>query len=131
MSVSGNLMVETVAPGVRVMRFEHPDVRDGLYEEVGSAESPLFREIKDLALTDLPRGWSLVLNLRRIKLIGAAFYRCLLLTRQVVRARQARLLLCGLSPEHQEVFELFQAFRLFTIVRTESDAVRAAGAREE
>ncbi len=129
-SVSGNLMIETAAPGVRVLRFERPDVRDCLYDDADIAECPLFREIKDIALTDLPRGWTLVLNMSLIKPINAAFYRCLLLTRQVVRARQARLVLCGLSREHREVFELFQAFRLFTIVRTEIDAVRAAEARE-
>ena len=130
-SVSGNLMIETAAPGVRVMRFERPDVRDCLYDDADAAESPLFREIKDIALTDLPRGWTLVLNLSLIKAINAAFYRCLLLTRQVVRARQARLVLCGLNREHREVFELFQAARVFTLVRTEGEAVRAAEAREE
>jgi len=131
MSKSENLMVETVAPGVRVIRFERPDVRDCLYEEVNSSESPLFREIKELVLTDLPRGWTLILNLNLVQLIGAAFYRCLLLTRQVVRARQARLVLCGLSREHREVFELFQGFQLFRIMRTEIDAIRAAEAGEE
>jgi anti-anti-sigma regulatory factor len=128
-SVSGNLMIETASPGVRVMRFERPDVRDCLYDEVDIAECPLFREIKDIALTDLPKGWTLVLNLSGVKPINAAFYRCLLLTRQVVRDCQARLVLCGLSREHRELFELFQAFRLFTIVRTEVDAVRVAEAK--
>jgi anti-anti-sigma regulatory factor len=129
-SVSGNLMIETAAPGVRVLRFERPDVRDCLYDDADIVESPLFREIKDIALTDLPRGWTLILNLSLIKFINAAFYRCLLLTRQVVRARHARLVLCGLSREHREIFELFQAFRLFTIVGTEGEAVRVAEASE-
>jgi anti-anti-sigma regulatory factor len=121
-------MVETAAPGVRVMRFERPDVRDCLYDNVDIAHSPLFQEIQDIALADLPVGWTLVLNLGRINPINTAFYRCLLQIRQSVRSRQARLVLCGLSGEHREVFELFQAFRLFTVVRTEGDAVRAAEA---
>jgi anti-anti-sigma regulatory factor len=121
-------MVETVAPGVRVIRFERPDVRDCLYDDVDIVNCPLFREIQDIALADLPVGWTLVLNLRRINPINTAFYRCLLQIRHSVGSRQARLVLCGLSREHREVFELFQAFRLFAIVRTEVDAVRAAEA---
>jgi anti-anti-sigma regulatory factor len=127
-SASGNVMVETAAPGVRVLRFERPDVRAYLDDDADIADSPLFREIEDVALTDLPKGWTLVLNLRLIRPINTAFYRCLLQIRQSVRARRARLVLCGLSREHREVFELFQAFRLFTVVRTEVEAANAPAA---
>lgn len=126
-SATGNLLVETVAPRIRVMRFERPDVRAFLDDAADDiSTSPLFQEIHDVGLSDLPMGWTLILNLKHIKPINTAFYRCLLRIREFVRAYHARLVLCELSPEHREVFELFQAFRLFTVVRTEADAVRAA-----
>jgi anti-anti-sigma regulatory factor len=126
--VGGNLIVETAALGVRVMRFARPDLRKYLYDDADSAESPLFREVRHSALSDLVKGWALVVNLRLVEPSSAALYRCLLLIRQSVLARQSRLVLCGLSPEHEEILQLFQAYRLFTIVRTEAEAVREAQA---
>jgi anti-anti-sigma regulatory factor len=123
-------MVETVAPGVRVVRFERPDLRAYLDDDADMAESPLCREIQDIALADLPRGWTLILNLRLVRTINTAFYRCLLQIRHLVQRRQGRVVLCGLSRDHREVFELFQAFRLFTITATEGEGVRAAAANE-
>jgi anti-anti-sigma regulatory factor len=128
-SATGNLMIETLAPGVRVLRFERPDVRKYLDDEANTADTPLFREIEDVALTDLPARWTLVLNLSSLPPFGSAFYRCLLQVRQVVQARPAHLILCGPNREHREVFELFQAYRLFTVVRNEAEALWAA-ARE-
>src|SRR5215813_10888190 len=127
-SATGNLMVETLAPGVRVLRFERPDVRKYLDDEADIADTPLFREIEDVALTDLPKGWTLVLNLSHVKPLNTAFYRCLLRVREFVRSRNGRLLLCGLNREHREILELFQAHRLFTVVRTEADASGNGGA---
>jgi anti-anti-sigma regulatory factor len=129
-SATGNLIVETLAPGVRVLRFERPDVREYLDDDADIADTPLFREVEDLALADLPAGWTLVLNLNLLRPINTALYRCLLQVRRSVQARQARLVVCGLTREHREVFELFQAFRLFTVVRTEVEALRAAGAQK-
>jgi anti-anti-sigma regulatory factor len=111
---------------IRVLRFELPDVRKYLDDEADIADTPLFREIEDVALTDLPSGWTLVLNLSPLRPINTALYRCLLQVRQIVHARPARLILCGLTREHRDVFELFQAYRLFTIVRSEAEALRAA-----
>ena len=129
LSATGNLLVETVAPNVRVMRFERPDVRAFLDDAADDIRaSPLFREILDVALSDLPTGWTLILNLKQLRAINTSFYRCLLRIREFVRAYHAHLVLCELSPEHREIFELFQAFRLFTVVRTEGEAVRVARA---
>jgi anti-anti-sigma regulatory factor len=119
-------MAETLVPGVRVLRFERPDMRDYLYDDAEIAHSALYREILDVVLCDLPSGWTLIVDLNQIKPINTTFYRCLLQIRRFVRDRGSRLVLCNLSREHREVFELFQAFRSFTVVRTESDAVRAA-----
>jgi anti-anti-sigma regulatory factor len=124
-SAGGNLIVETARRGVRVMRFARPDLRQYLDDIAESATSSLFREIQDTVLTDLPNGWTLVVNLGLIDPINAAFYRCLLHTRKCVQARHCRMMLCGLSPWHQEVFELFRGPVLFTIVGTEAEACRA------
>jgi anti-anti-sigma regulatory factor len=119
-----NLVVEDAGSGVRVMRFARPDLRRHLYDDADSATSPLFREIHNTVLSDLPKGWTLVVNLGLVDAIGAAFYRCLLHIRKCVQARDGRLVLCGLTPWHQEVFELFRGPELFTIVCTEAEARR-------
>jgi anti-anti-sigma regulatory factor len=123
-SEGGNLIVETGMRGVRVMRFTRPDLRKYLDDIADSATTPLFQEIHDTALCDLPRGWTLVVNLGLIDTIDAAFYRCLLYLRKRVQERQARLVLCGLTAWHQEIFELFRGPELFTIVATEAEAHR-------
>jgi len=109
-----------------MMRFERPDLREHLYDDADIADSPLYREILDVVLSNLPTDWTLIVSLKQVQPIGTSFYRCLLQVRRFVRSRRARLVLCNLSREHREVFELFQAYRIFTVVRTESDAVRAA-----
>jgi anti-anti-sigma regulatory factor len=113
---------------VRVLRFARPDLRKHLYDDADIAQCPLFREVRDAALADLHRGWTLVANLSLIEIFPTALYRCLLSIRQCVLARQCRLLLCGVNPEHEEIFNLFQASRLFSFVRTEAGALHKARA---
>ncbi len=131
MSAIGNVIVETVAPAVRVMRFERSDVSPYLYDDAEMVYSPLYREILGVALRDLPKGSTLIVNLKQLQPFGAAFYRCLLQIRHFLRSRRSRLVLCDLSPDHHELFELFAAFRIFTVVRTELDAMRNAMEAEE
>jgi anti-anti-sigma regulatory factor len=107
------------------MRFARPDLRQHLDEAAESATSPLFREIHAAVLSDLPSGGTLVVNLGLVGPINAAFYRCLLQMRKCVQARHGRLLLCGLSSWHQEIFNLFRGPEVFTIVATEAEARRA------
>jgi anti-anti-sigma regulatory factor len=128
-SLGGNLIVEAVARGVRVARFARPDLREYLYDDADMAQCPLFREVRDAALAGLGEGWTLVLNLGLVEPFPAALYRCLLLVRQTVLAHSARLVLCGLSEEHRELFGLLEASRVFSIVSTEAEALRAAQAR--
>ena len=128
-SARGNLIVETVGVGVRVMRFTRPDLRRYLDDTADAPTSPLFREIQGAALSDLAEGWTLVINMGLIDPINAAFYRCLLGIRERVQARRCRLVLCGLSPRHQEIFDLFRGPWLFTIVSTEAEACRAVRRR--
>jgi anti-anti-sigma regulatory factor len=117
-----NVMVETVARGVRVMRFARPDVLQYLDEAADAATSPLFHEVHEAALANLPERWTLVVNLAIIDRINAAFYRCLLDIRKCVNVRHAKLVLCGLTPHHREVFELFRGPDVFSVVRTEARA---------
>ncbi len=131
MSAIGNVIVETVDTAVRVMRFERADVSPYLYDDAEIAFSPLYREIWGVALRDLPKEATLIVNLKRLKPFGAAFYRCLLQIRRFLRGRRSRLVLCCLSAEHHELFELFAAYRIFTVVDTELDAMRHAMVKEE
>jgi anti-anti-sigma regulatory factor len=123
-SANRNLIVETAIRGIRVMRFARPELSEYLCDDADSATSPLFREIQDAVLSDLPKGWTLVVNLGLIDTINAAFYRCLLYVRKSVQARHGRLVLCCLTPWHQEIFELFRGPELFTIVCSEAEARR-------
>src|SRR5262249_34681409 len=123
---SENLVVERAGYGVRVVRFTRPDLRKFLYEEAAIEDSPLFREIHEMAIDDLPKGWTLVINLGLIEWFPAALYRCLLQCRQLLSARSAQLVLCGLSDEHLELFRILQGHRVFTIAGTETGALRTA-----
>ena len=124
-SARGNLIVETAALGVRVMRFARPDVRQYLDDDGDATTSLLFREIQGAGLSDLAEGCTLVVNLGLIDPINAAFYRCLLAIRKRVHARRGRLVLCGLSAQHREIFDLFRGPLVFTIVSTEAEACRS------
>jgi anti-anti-sigma regulatory factor len=123
-SARRNLIVETAAPGIRVMRFTRPDVRRYLDDAGDAATSLLFQEIQGAVLSDLPEGSTLVVNLGLVDFINAAFYRCLLGIRERVQARRGRLVLCGLTPLHREIFDLFRGPCVFSIVRTEAEACR-------
>jgi anti-anti-sigma regulatory factor len=124
LSARGNVVVETVAVGVRVMRFTRPDVRQHLDNDGKAGPSPLFREIQNSVLAELPTGWTLVVNLGLLDGLGAALYRCLLEVRQGVWARGGRLVLCCLGPRLREAFELVQGPRVFTVFGTEAAACR-------
>jgi anti-anti-sigma regulatory factor len=129
LSVEGNLIIETVARGVRVLRFARPDLRASLDEEADIGHSPLSREFQDTVLPLLAEGHMLVVNLSLAERFPTALYRWLLFVRQAVLAHRGRLVLCRVNPEHQEIFQLFQAHRVFTILPTEAEAVRAGEAR--
>jgi anti-anti-sigma regulatory factor len=118
--------VETIH-GIRVVRFLQPDVRAELDGDLHHCT--LLRELQLRVLDGLEEGQSLVLNLGLIDMFPTALYSCLLKLREAVLARKARLVLCRLSPEHREIFELFRAERLFQIVHTEALALRQAGTR--
>jgi anti-anti-sigma regulatory factor len=114
----------SVTKGVRIVRFIRPDLREHLDEDVPT--SLLYRQLHEV-VTGLAEGQTLVINLAVIERFTTTFYRCLLKIREDVLARAAKLILCRVSPEHQEIFTLFRAERLFRIVATEEQALRQCG----
>ena len=75
-------------------------------------------------------GQTVIFNFGLVEHFSTAFYRCLLKVRAVLAARDVRLLLCRLNPELQQVFRLFEGFRLFRVTTTEGRAIQEATARE-
>jgi hypothetical protein len=66
-----------------------------------------------------------VINLGLVEVFTTPLYRILLKVREVVNRRGAYLLLCHLSAQQREVFELIKGYRLFQIASTEAHALRA------
>jgi len=125
-SRSGQLIVDRPAAAVYVVRFTRPDVREQLCDDADIAGCELFRELEGRVLRGLAAGDTLVLNMGLLEPFPSTLFRCLLKVREVVNQRRARLVLCRLSAEHQEIFELFGAHRLFQVTSTEAQALRAA-----
>ena len=121
-----NTIQERAGWGVHVVRFVRPDLREHLEDDCDGG--PLFRELRDGALGALEEGHTLVLNLGLVEPFPTVFYTWLLRVRKAVLARKARLVLCRLSPEQLEIFQLFNAHRLFQVTQTEAQAVCEAGA---
>jgi anti-anti-sigma regulatory factor len=119
------LIVETRTPGVHVVRFAQPDLREQLCDDGDIAACELYLALHEGVLAGLAAGERLVLNFGLVEPFTTAFYRFLLKVREDVRERQAHLVLCRLGPEHREIFELFKGFRLFQVTNTEAQALRA------
>jgi hypothetical protein len=128
---SRNLIVERPRDGVRVVRFVRADLRDQLDDDANASVCPLYQELFEWALVDLLEGQTVILNLGLVEQFPTAFYRCLLRVRETVATRSARLLLCRLSHEHEELFGLFKAFQLFHVTTTECRAIQEATVRKE
>jgi anti-anti-sigma regulatory factor len=126
MNKDRHMIRSTVIRGVKVVRFTSPDLRAHLDGDTDDCE--LFRALRDGPLAALEEGQTLVLNFGLIEPFTTAFYSCLIKVREVVLARKARLVLCRLHPEHLEIFQIFQAERLFHIKRTEAQALQEVGA---
>jgi anti-anti-sigma regulatory factor len=127
---SGPLIVDNPSAVVYVARFVRPDLRKQLCDDPDILGCELFRELEAQVLNRLAAGDTLVLNLGLVEPFPTALYRFLLKVREVVNQRSGRLVLCRLSAEARDVFELFKAFRLFQVTASEVQALRAANARE-
>lgn len=108
------VVCDTPAAGVLVARFIRPDVREQLYDKESIAECALFRELHAAAVADLAPGQSLILNVGLIDRFPTAFYRFLLEVNREVASRKARLLLCCMTPNVKEAFELMGGGKVFT-----------------
>ena len=122
-----NIVCDTPNAGIRVVRFVRPDLRPHLYDQEAIADCSLFREIDAAALADLPAGETVVINFGLIDWFPTAFYRLVLKVRETVQVRNARLLLCCLTPNPRECFDLMGGGKLFEIRATEANAVAEAG----
>lgn len=125
-----HLVVDALPNGVRMVRFIRPDLRDQLYDQADPETCPLFRELFEHILAELHEGQSLILNFGIVEQFPTALYRWLLKVREFTAEAGVRLILCRLSPEHEEIFRLFRASQLFHVTTTEARAVyEAAGGR--
>jgi len=126
-----NMFVERPHEGVCVVRFVRADLRDQLDDSADADACALYQELFERSLADLREGQTVILNFGLVEQFPTAFYRCLLKIRELVTARHARLLLCRLSPEHEEIFRLFRGFDLFHVTNTEGRALHEATAGKE
>src|SRR5262245_29963836 len=118
-----NVVCDAPKPGVQVVRFVRPDMRPSLDEQVDITDCSLFREIDRFALSVLAAGETLVLNFGLIDWFPTGFYRLLLAVREAALARGARLVLCCLTPNVLEGFEVMGGGRVFETTTTEAKAV--------
>ncbi len=123
-----NIVCDAPGAGIRVVRFVRPDLRSQLYDEKTSiADCSLFRELDAAVLGGLPAGETVVINLGLIDPFPTAFYRLLLKVREVVQARNARLILCCFTPHVQECFDLIGGGKVFEVRPTEANALSGIG----
>jgi hypothetical protein len=125
------VVVERLREGVCIVRFVRADLREHLDSTADAQACPLYQELFERVLAGLREGQTVILNFGLVEQFPTAFYRCLLKVREVVATRNARLLLCRLSLEHEELFQLLKGFQLFRVTTTEGRAIHEATARKE
>jgi hypothetical protein len=127
MAHKGNIVCDTPSPGIRVLRFVRPDLREHLYDKEATRDCSLYRELEEAALSDLAEGQTVILNFGLIDPFPTRFYSLLLQVREVAAARKARLLLCCFSANVRECFDLMGGSKKFEIRTTEANALSVAG----
>lgn len=120
------LIFENASETVRVARFVRPDVREGLYDHEEIGETSLFKELRDGAIATLPPGGALILNFGLIDLFPTAFFRVLIQALHEVRAQGGRIIVCCLTDNVKEGFEMMNGHKLLNVYNTEARAVSAA-----
>ena len=103
-----------------------PDVRPALYDNEAIAETTLYKELHDGALVDFPKGGTLILNFGLIDWFPTAFYSFLLQALQDTRAKGGRVVVCCLTPNVKEGFELMGGPKLLEAYSTEARAISQA-----
>lgn len=119
-----HLVCDRSYPGVHIVRFTHPDLRR-LLDQEPITESTLFKELDRASLSKLGANETLVLNFGLVTWYGSAFHRALMAISDEVKARNAKLLLCCLTPIIREFFDIMGG-RTFEVRAAESSAVDEA-----
>lgn len=119
---------ETLAPGIKAVRFLRPDLRAQL-DPIINDDNELFLDIKAAALDGLSNGNTLIFNFGLIERFPTAFFQLMMRARQAVMAKQGRIFLCAFRAEILPGVELMQGRRLFEIASSEEQAFHQARAR--
>lgn len=102
------------APGVRVVRFVRPNMRDHLYDDRAAIdESPLYLELRREAVDAVAPGGAVVLNFALIDTFNSAFFRLLIRLNQDVQGKGGRLVFCCLTPIVREGFDIMAGDKTF------------------
>lgn len=112
---------ETLAPGIRAVRFLRPDLRSQL-DPIINDDNELYLDIKAAALDNLTDGGILIFNFGLIERFPTAFFQLMMRARQAVMAKNGRIFLCAFRPEILPGVELMQGRKLFEIANSEEQA---------
>ncbi len=125
-----NIVFDRPSATVVVARFTRPDLREALddhghaHDDIGNSE--LYQELLAGAIAGLPEGGALVLNFGLVEVFVSAFFRLLIRTKEDLRAKNARLLLCGLWGIADKAFAVMGGPRSFETFTSEPNALQAA-----
>jgi anti-anti-sigma regulatory factor len=103
--------------------FLRPDVRDALYDHEAITETSLYKELRAGGIDGLPKGGTLIMNFGLIDWFPTAFYRVLIQAFQDARNLEARILLCCLTENVREGFEMMGGPKLLEVHSTEARAI--------
>lgn len=122
------IVCDRISPEIRVARFLRPDVRDALYDQESIADCSLFLELHEATLANSSPGDAVIVNCGLIDFFPTAFYRLLLRLKDEVAVRNGRLMLCCLTPNIKEGFELMGGATTFRgqVFESESRAIYTA-----
>jgi hypothetical protein len=118
-----NIHFESPSETIRIARFLRPDVRDALYDHEAIQETALYKELHAGGISGLPHGSTLILNFGLIDWFPTAFYRVLLQVFQDTRALGSRVMLCCLTENVKEGFEVMGGPKLLEVHSTEARAI--------
>ncbi len=126
LSKHGKIVVDNLGPGVRVVRFTHPDVSDQIYHAADIEHCRLFVDMQASALRYISEREVVIVNLAMIEHFSSVFYSLLLRVRAALIEYRGCVILCAANRETQEILDLFKADKLFGIARTEAQALDLA-----
>jgi anti-anti-sigma factor len=124
--MNANIICEVPTEKIRVVRFLRPDLRPVLYDREPIEETALYRELRDAAITPLPDHSTLILNLGLVDWFPTTFYQLLIKVLEDVRRKSGEVVLCCLTANVKEAFDLLGGGRLFETHSTEARAIAEA-----